>query len=288
MKNVIWGIVLVAILGAAGLVWMGFFAEHMVKSPGVDSPPAAAASDRGGRLLLIAENWPPFEYEQDGKIVGVDVEVLARIFKKLGIAYEIRLYPWSRCKMMAENGETDMLLSISYAKDRESFLLYTESQREFGRSGTWPTEYLWSSEYVFFCRQLYADKLKFESLAQVRADGYRLGTVRDYSYSPEFQKTCTSAYEAPDFESGIRLLAEGKYDLFPADQTVGMHTVKKLRLTSELTRLPKAIFKKPYLMPFGQKSTYPDKLGLMTRLYAELAALRESGEYQKIYDRYTQ
>jgi polar amino acid transport system substrate-binding protein len=239
-------------------------------------------------LLIVGEVWAPFEYEgKDGQLTGIDVDVFDIIFSRLKVPYELKLYPWSRAQMMAENGDVDMVVSVSYKKSRERFLIYTESQKEFGKNGIWPKEYLWNSEYVFFCKKIFADKINFTSYDQLKGSGYRIGTVRDYSYNPEFIKFSLSSYVASDIEAGFKLLAEGRYELFPADKTVGLATLKKLGLDQKITYLPKVMFKKPYLMPACKRSDYPDLKNVMAQFYEELNKLRQSGEYKKIYDRYT-
>lgn len=239
------------------------------------------------KLIISGEIWAPFEYpNENNQPEGIDIEVFKRIFPKLGIDYEVRFYPWSRTILMAKEGEVDFVVSVSYCKSRESYLLYTEDQKEFGASGKWPENYLWKSEYVFFCKKLYADKIRFESYEQIKGDGYKVGTVRDYSYNPEFIKAELSSFVASDINTGFQLLEDGKYDLFPADKTVGLATIKQLGLTDSITYLKRPLFTKPYLMPACKTSDWPNKMKLMKLFFAELEKLRKNGEYRKIRDKY--
>lgn len=279
-------VILFAVAALVGIVAVGHLAGRRLSAR---APADAARVDTETRpLLIVGEDWAPFEYEENKRVMGIDAEALAHVFRRLQIRHEIRLYPWSRAEMMAKSGKADMLISVSYKKERESFLVYTDSQREFGRSGEWPADYLWDSEYVFFCRLVYEDKIRYDSLAQVKADGYKVGTVRGYTYNEEFLAAGLSTFTAPDFDSGMQFLAEGRYDLFPADRTVGLAAIKRLKLTGKVAVLPRVIFRKPYLMPCIRGSTYPDTIGIMHRVYAELARMRASGEYGEIWRRYTQ
>ncbi len=282
MRKLFAALIAFVVIGVALAMLTPIIWRPAAAPPGPSGPPSTF--DRP--LLIIGEEWPPFEYMSDGKVVGIDVELFDIIFKRLGVKHEVKLYPWSRAKLMAENGETDLLVSISFKTDRESYLLFTESQREFDRSGVWPSEYLWRSEYFFFCRKLNADKFKFESYAQLAKDGYRIGTVRDYSYNPDFLNAQFDPIVAPDFPNGMKMLLEGKIDLFPADKTIGLACAKELGLDKDITFLPKPLFSKPYFIPFCKKSPYPQKEWLLLAIYSELEKLRADGTYQAIFDKY--
>ena len=190
--------------------------------------------------------------------------------------------------MMAKNGELDMVISVSYSSKREDYLLYTDAQREFAKSGKMHDEYLWISEYVFFCRKVFAEKIKFESYGQLKADGYKVGTIREYTYNPEFIDAGFPPIVASDISTGFRMLKEGKIDLLPCDRAVGLATAKLMGLKDDVAFLPKVMFSKPYLMPFCKKSPRPDKEELMRNIYAALAELRKSGEYDKLRRRHVE
>ncbi len=246
------------------------------------APPRHTASRK---LIIVGEEWAPFEYSKDGVTRGIDAEILELVFGKLGVDYEIQFYPWSRAWLMAQNGEADAVISISYKKERETHLLYTDSQKRFGETGDWPADYLWGSEYVFFIRKIHEPVFTFNSYVQIKADKYRVATIQDYSYDKKFMEAGMNSQVVPDQEAGFQLLAEGKADIFPNEKTVGLVALQKLGLTDKITYCKKPMFRKPYLLPFCRKSDYPDKEKLMMQFYAALRKLRASGEYQRIYEK---
>ena len=229
-------------------------------------------------LLFVCEEWAPFEYMNGDTIEGIDVDITARIMKSLGIPYEIRIYPWSRAWMMAENGKADAVLSVSYKESREDVLIYTDDQREFARSGTLPRNYLWMSEYVFFVKKKFADEYTFESFEQLKEAGYRVGKNRDYSYSPEFTTAILPGPSFNDTESGLDALVAEKIDLYPMDKTVGLATLKNMGLLESVTFLPRPLFSKPHLAPFVRRSDYPGIEDVMERFHTELRRLREAND----------
>jgi len=233
-------------------------------------------------VIFVAEEWAPFESIRDGFPAGIDVEVVDTIMKRLALPYEIRLYPWSRAWMMAEKGKADVVLSISYKSTREDVLYFTPEQRAFPDTGVLPPDYLWMSEYVFFLMRSRYDELRFDSYQQLREDKRRIGTNKDYSYSPEFLAANLSFREYPDTETGMRALINGEIDLYPMDKTVGMAVLQDLGFDEIVTHIPESLFSKPYLAPFVRPSDMPGNEAIMRAFNAELRLMRETGEYDEI------
>jgi polar amino acid transport system substrate-binding protein len=233
-------------------------------------------------LLFVCEEWAPFEYMDGDTLKGIDVDITARIMQTLGIPYEIRIYPWSRAWMMAENGKADAVLSVSYKASREDVLHYTEDQRAFAETGALPRHYLWMSEYVFFVKKKFADTYTFTSYNQLKEEGYRVGKNRGYSYTPDFTEALLPGPVFNDTQSGLEALVAEKIDLYPMDKTVALATLKKMGLLESVTFLPRPLFSKPYLAPFVRKSNYPNIHVVMERFYDELLRLRNNKEIDRI------
>ncbi|NQT92343.1 MAG: transporter substrate-binding domain-containing protein [Lentisphaerae bacterium] len=244
---------------------------------------AAEVTEPASRPLRIAaEDYPPYEYIEDGVPKGIDVDVFEKVFGKLGIEYEIEFYPFTRGWLMLTKGMADAAPSISYQPFREPHLFYTDAQREFARTGRIPEDYLWMTEYVFFVLTRNRDKFRFETYEQLRADKPRIGTNRDYSYDDDFLNAKLSVREVNDTKEGLSALVTGEIDLYPMDKTVGIATLQEMGLRDSVTFLPRPLFSKPYLAPFVRTSDYPGLENLMHDFYRELRELRESGEYETI------
>ncbi|MBN2710923.1 MAG: transporter substrate-binding domain-containing protein [Planctomycetes bacterium] len=290
MKRIL-SVFVVAILIATVLGIFGRFMNPEEKIPVDSGTNQTDNTDESGKrkLIIVGEEWAPFEYEKDGVVTGIDQEVLTHIFGEMGVEFEIRLYPWSRAYWMAQNGKADAVISVSYNKEREEFLLYTEDQKQFATTGKWPENHLWKSEYYFFCKAVLRNAIKFESYDQIIRDGYKVITIQDYSYHkpfltllPKMEKLVVS-----DSATGFEMLYNAKGDLFPQDITVGMATLKLMGYDRKISYINKPMFKKPYLIPFCVKSDYPEKEKIMAELYRKLDEMRKSGEYSAIYDKYT-
>lgn len=237
-------------------------------------------------LIFVCESWKPFEYEENGRVAGLDAEVVARIMGRLGLSYQIRIYPWSRAWMMVEQGAADAVLSVSYKASREQFLHFTDEQRQFMGNGSPPADYLWLSEYVFFIKEKSLGKFRFESYDQLKADKIRVGTNKGYSYSSGFPAAKIGSREFNSTREGMLALVNEDIDLYPMDRTVGLAELKDMGLQTSITYWPRVLFTKPYLAPFSKISDYPGIEQVMARFNHELRQMRKSGEYDKIYQQY--
>ncbi len=73
-------------------------------------------------------DWPPFDFVRNGLPAGYDVDYLNLIAEKIGFHWEwVNGYSWSELLDMVKAGEIDVIHSIVYVPERESFLSYTDS-----------------------------------------------------------------------------------------------------------------------------------------------------------------
>ena len=71
-------------------------------------------------LEVLTENWPPFNYEKEGEVVGFATEIVKATLDNAGLAYTIRLGVWKGIydKVLSQN---DVLVyTITRTKEREN------------------------------------------------------------------------------------------------------------------------------------------------------------------------
>ena len=238
-------------------------------------------------LVIAAENYPPFEYLKDDKPVGIDVEIIQKIMDKLNVPVKFNFYPFARVNMLLKKGKTDAATSLSYKKEREKFLYYSDSQKAFATTGKIPADSMWTSEYVFFIKRQFADALHFDSYEQMRKDKYRVGVIRDYSYHQKFLDAKLDKYIYSNLTEALRALAKGVVDAVPFDRTIGLWLLKENNFENQLTFLSKPLFRKPYNLVFSKKSDFPNLKNIMREFNKELEKMHISGEIASINKKYT-
>ncbi len=70
-------------------------------------------------LSVVTEDLPPYNYEQQGEIVGFGTEVVKATLEKAGIKFKIRIFPWARAYRMALNEKNTLIYTMVRNKERE-------------------------------------------------------------------------------------------------------------------------------------------------------------------------
>jgi len=71
-------------------------------------------------INLITEEWPPYNYTQDGRLTGVSVKLVQALQAALGRQDPIRVYPSMRAKRLLESQPRTMMFSMFRTQERET------------------------------------------------------------------------------------------------------------------------------------------------------------------------
>jgi polar amino acid transport system substrate-binding protein len=96
---------LILIAAALSLATHLFTVSHAV--PGVD-------------LLVVTEHLPPYNYEENGIVKGVAVEVVQALLDEMGLRTEIQVLSWARAYVKALTEPNVLIFSMVRTPDRES------------------------------------------------------------------------------------------------------------------------------------------------------------------------
>ena len=73
-----------------------------------------------GSLTIITENWPPYNYEENGEVKGFSTEIVQAIMKELNVNYDIQVLPGARGEKLLEEGTQVMNFSLFRNAAREN------------------------------------------------------------------------------------------------------------------------------------------------------------------------
>ena len=72
-------------------------------------------------------NWPPFNFNVDGRATGFSIDYMNLVAEQLGIKVEYITGPsWNQFLQMIRHKELDVMLNIVKTEDRMKYLLFTE------------------------------------------------------------------------------------------------------------------------------------------------------------------
>lgn len=126
--------------------------------------PAQAAP---ARLVMVTEAWPPFRIDAPASpsgFSGIDIDLVAALEGRLGVAIEIQRRPWARALEMMKTGEADLITGIAFTAERAEYLAYV------------PTSY-YSVTPVFYTQKGKAGLLRSYADLAGRSIGYSLNSA---------------------------------------------------------------------------------------------------------------
>ncbi|WP_290733268.1 transporter substrate-binding domain-containing protein [Halobacteriovorax sp. JY17] len=172
------------------------------------------------KLVVVGEEFPPYKFIEKGNLIGIDVEIISNILKRLDINFEVLSCPWKRCWKMLQDGEADLGLSVSNKLDRKKYVYFPENS-------------VWSADFYFFATKETKEKYHLSSIEDARKNKLKVGIVRGNSYHESFWKVFprdennynNQLSPTANALMNFRKLSKGRIDLFPIPKTIGLFTI---------------------------------------------------------------
>lgn len=86
----------------------------------VPSSSLALPLAREAAITLITEEWPPYNYVEQGRVTGVSVKIVQALQQELGRSDPIQVYPSQRAKLILESRSRTMMFSMFRTVQRET------------------------------------------------------------------------------------------------------------------------------------------------------------------------
>lgn len=221
-------------------------------------------------VKLATVDFPPYSYLEKDKIKGIEVEIIERIFEKQGIKYTIELLPFNRALISVEDGDRDFIFNIYKNPDRLKKFDYSDP--------------ILDNPLIIFIKK--DSNIVFTgNINELR--NYNIGTMLGYTYSPEFDKArndkLIKTEEVCGHEQNFKKLVSGRIDIYIVERSVGLYFTKKLGIQQQVKYLNIPLKKQNGYIGISKKNS---KKVLFSKINEGLKALKASGEYQKIFDKY--
>ena len=160
-------------------------------------------------------DYAPFEWlNEKGQYVGMAVDYLALIEKKLGVHFEIvKNIPWARAVEMAKQGEIDMLSSIVETPERLKYLVFSEPYREIQTVIVDNAE----GDFIGTLKRLHGKRVVVEK-------GYFTQELIEQNYPDIILVLANTTLEA------LTMVRDGKVDAYVGDISSTNYTIMKYNL----------------------------------------------------------
>ncbi|EIK98583.1 hypothetical protein PMM47T1_01055 [Pseudomonas sp. M47T1] len=220
------------------------------------------------KLRIVTDPWAPYAYQRNGQGMGIDYEVTAKVFERLGVDIQWQFLPWKRCLAMLEQGEADGVLDIFRTPEREATLLY-------------PDEPLSDVQFVLF--QAANKPHDVTSLADLQ--GLTVGTSAGYNYGDAFMQASEFQREAAaSQEANFGKLIRHRVDLIITDLRVGNFTLQAMGLEGQVSALPLVVSRERQYLAV-RRGAGMDQLAL--RFSVELRRFKREPAYAQLMARYS-
>lgn len=83
-----------------------------------------AGSVTARELRLTTESYPPYNYEENGVLKGVAVDLMKAVMQDAGIKYEMSLMPWARAYGMALHTQDHCVFSTVHTAERDQLFAW--------------------------------------------------------------------------------------------------------------------------------------------------------------------
>ncbi|KAF1066683.1 MAG: hypothetical protein GAK45_01850 [Pseudomonas citronellolis] len=226
---------------------------------------ARAALPGDYKVVLLTENFPPFNSAQDGRsfgqdggIDGISTEIVREMFRRAGIAYTLSLRsPWEHIYQLTQKRPGYALFSTIYTAERAPLFKWVGP--------------LASTQWVILAPP--SSHIALNSLKDIA--GYRVGAYRDDAVSQSLQRQGLAVINVQRDEENVQKLMAGELDLWATSDPVGPWLARRVGVTGLRTLLR---FHEAQLYLALNKDT-PDEI--VVRLQQALDAMRAEGFLDK-------
>jgi polar amino acid transport system substrate-binding protein len=223
-------------------------------------------------LKLVTLQYPPYEFENDGKIEGVAVEIVKEIFNRMNQPINIELLPWSRALKLIETGDADGIFTIYKTPERE---LFAEFSSEILIPQTISLFVLWDSNINFN-----GDLAKLNE--------YKFGVVRGVSYGKKFdealEKNIIKNIEEVNIgEQNFMKLLSSRVDIVISNKYGAEYIINQIGYSRQIKELYPEVETLPSYIAFSKKRN----LSAIKKEFDKiLKEMKSDGSYDKIINDY--
>lgn len=224
------------------------------------------AIQKAGKIIVGVEGtYPPFTYhDDDGTLIGYDVEVAQNIAEYLGVEVEFVESDWDSLLAGADSGRLDTVIND---------VTVTDERKE---------KYDFSEPYFFNSRQVVVKKGNPQNIKSLEdLNGKKVAINSTNAYIEELNELGVEIVPIDSSEEQVNMLFAGRTDF---------STFNSVILADYLGQHPDAELEVGFVIPDSEEQiAIPVRKGetrLLEQINAALAELKESGKLAEISDKY--
>ncbi len=218
------------------------------------------------KIIIIGgnRNYPPYEFlDSDGNPVGYNVDLTRAIANVMGLKVDFRLGAWINIRRALDAGTVHVMQGMSYSEGRAAVVDFSiphtvVNHSVFGRKDSPPVQSL--------------DNLQNKTLAF-----HNRGFIHDFLVEKGIHAKLTLTDTQAD---ALRQVAAGKVEYAVVASLPAAYIIKEHSLTN-VVPVAKSIVSVKYCYAVKKGNTE-----LLAKFNEGLAILKQTGQYQSIYDKW--
>ncbi|OVE74413.1 hypothetical protein BVX93_00035 [bacterium B13(2017)] len=220
--------------------------------------------------FVYFNNFPPFSWEDNGKMQGILIDVLNEVVqKRLKIRVSHRGYPWARAQNMVRVGKADAFVTVPTSERRK----YTEISKEPVVIAT----------FTLFVKSDSPQINDFKAVKTVfDLKRFKIGHYKGSGWA-EKNLSGMNVDIAPSVDLTLKKLVAGRFDVFIDVSQVIRYKIKEMGLQNQIKEIPNIIDSSTFNLCIGKNSSYANILPIFDEI---LRKMKEEGKLQEIYEKY--
>lgn len=233
--------------------------------------PLASAADTEPRKAFFSghPDWPPYQWEYNGEILGIGTDIVRLVFTELGIDVEfVPMGNWARVQETVKTGELDGIVGLYQTSERREYLTFTSLPYMHDHNVIW----VWKgNEFQFNQWEDLIGKIGLAAIGE--------------SYGQEFDRFIDenlNVMRVSHLQQVYLMLERGRADYFPFSLNSGTIQLKRLGLADKMVYLPQPFSQEDVYLALSQKSGFVEYL---PQIEAIIHRLKASGKVEELVDK---
>jgi len=220
-------------------------------------------------LTCYSTVYAPYTFIKENKVVGIDIDLINSISKKIGISVSFEIIPWSRLLQNVRKGNIDCAMAFLLDSEYTKNMVYMKQPITIG-------------EYSVFIKK--ENKSYFKELKDF--EGKSIAVNRGFKTPEVFQQAVNdnkiTQYDVGNEEQSLQMLMSSRVNGVLTDKNVGLFNLQQMKIDSVIP-LDASLATTPVFLVFSKKW---QTNGIVNKFDEALAEMKQDGTYQKILIQY--
>jgi polar amino acid transport system substrate-binding protein len=221
-------------------------------------------------MTCYSTTFEPYVFEQDGKVVGIDADVVREVGRRLGVEINIALKPWVRLEREIKQNIEECAFAYFRTEDRLAYMHFTQVP-------------LHITNYTLFVAK--ENQRSFSNMSDI--SGFVVAINHGFKTTPEFsaavEQKLIAEYRVKEEANSFQMLNSKRVDAVLTNSYVGAYQINQNQYEDIVQLFPPLSSTAAYLS-FAKT----DELKPWVDMFdSALFQIMIDGTYQKIFDAYT-